>query len=940
MAFVVCIIAGFFLCVSADAGQVPDILKKPEISSLHIYSDIKYRFATTRVISRIKNVDVASREAIFDVTLPNEAFITNLTLEIDGKVIVGEIKEKEVAKQQYEAAKQRGESAGYIGTTHRETNRFNLAVTVAPQSKVSFNLTYQELLKRKHGHYEQVIYIDPGQPVPDMDITVVILESREITMLRVPPLRNDVNDDIGDLSTITVISQPTPKTAEIKFVPSIEFQTAQSAGGMAGQFVVQYDVERNMDAGDVLLVNGYFVHFFAPEGFTPIPNDVLFILDISGSMTGTKLSQLKDAMNSIIGQLNEGDRINIMTFSGTTSFWKTEMVDITDEDIVEEAKEHVKGLKAGGWTNIELALTNGIDFLGKSVTAGEVRSPVLVFLTDGEATQGITDSKVILETVRRLNEGEIPIFSLAFGQYADYNLVKKVAVQNNGIGRKIYEASDAALQIAGFYNEISVTLLSNVTFQYLDAPVADVTQHTFTNYFNGSEIVICGRVDSYDVSEDETLNLKISSNSVQGTNLVLTGLNERILDLSSNFTDAGDFEMITEKVWAYLTIKQLLDKELGAQTDDEKTAYRRQALQLSLQYGFVTPLTSMVVTLPDESKMSSQKLQALEKKTEAVPHLPAVAQSRSSVFASQYVQPAYLQNKFMFNRAPYAFDAMALPSIGSRGPSAMASLPDILDTDDDDSGVISKFGDGSPPKQGTPLLKKRKIVNRGRHQKRKNKKNRRKNRKVLTYPLHIELSNIADPLCFNLYDQKLDTGPGMYVLYEDSDTDLRVEIKLAERLQGKWTKQGAVQEIHLRSGQKHRVITSGNDIEVGELGDSVPWTVTPHGSSKIIELPSFNINVSTDSDGFIVLRVKLSANLMALQGDGIISQIWSKNIEFLKELQKPRRKKNNKPGKVIAVFRINGKRTFAIQRVQDSDKCWNPRPSSEASFVDMKVAAV
>lgn len=40
--------------------------------------------------------------------------------------------------------------------THRETNRFNLAVTVAPQNKMSFNLTYQELLKRTHGIYEQV----------------------------------------------------------------------------------------------------------------------------------------------------------------------------------------------------------------------------------------------------------------------------------------------------------------------------------------------------------------------------------------------------------------------------------------------------------------------------------------------------------------------------------------------------------------------------------------------------------------------------------------------------------------------------------------------------------------------------------------------------------------------------------------------------------------
>lgn len=58
--------------------------------------------------------------------------------------------------------------------------------------------------------------------------------------------------------------------------------------------------------------------------------------------------QLKDAMRSILMQLNEGDRMNIMTFSGSTSFWKTEMMDIMDEDNMEEAKSHISSLKAGG----------------------------------------------------------------------------------------------------------------------------------------------------------------------------------------------------------------------------------------------------------------------------------------------------------------------------------------------------------------------------------------------------------------------------------------------------------------------------------------------------------------------------------------------------------------------------------------------------------------
>ena len=62
---------------------------------------------------------------------------------------------------------------------------------------------------------------------------------------------------------------------------------------MIGQFVVQYDVERNMDAGQFLVCNGYFIHMFAPIGLPPIAKNILFMLDKSGSMVKEKIKQAK-----------------------------------------------------------------------------------------------------------------------------------------------------------------------------------------------------------------------------------------------------------------------------------------------------------------------------------------------------------------------------------------------------------------------------------------------------------------------------------------------------------------------------------------------------------------------------------------------------------------------------------------------------------------------
>jgi hypothetical protein len=70
--------------------------------------------------------------------------------------------------------------------------------------------------------------------------------------------------------------------------------------------------------------------------------------------------------------------------------------------------------------------------------------------------------------IDKKNAEGLAVFSLAFGNDADYEFVKKVAVKNKGVARKIFEDSDASLQIKGFYDEISSSTLRNVSFKYLD----------------------------------------------------------------------------------------------------------------------------------------------------------------------------------------------------------------------------------------------------------------------------------------------------------------------------------------------------------------------------------------------------------------------------------------------------------------------------------------
>ena len=229
-------------------------------------------------------------------------------------------------------------------------------------------------------------------------------------------------------------------------------------------------------------------------------------------------------------------------------------------------------------TDINTAMLKGIDFLNK-IQDGKNRMKIIVFLTDGQASKGEQNRETILKNIDKKNAEGLAVFSLAFGNDADYEFVKKVAVKNKGVARKIFEDSDASLQIKGFYDEISSSTLRNVSFKYLDQN-SDVSENTtkinFDAFFDGKELVIAGKLSDGDL---KVVNLIVTGNGVDG-NIELeleSDIKSRVPELTK------DFERITERIWSYLTIKQLLETAIGENDATKKKALNDRALELSLK---------------------------------------------------------------------------------------------------------------------------------------------------------------------------------------------------------------------------------------------------------------------------------------------------------------------------------------------------------------------
>eukprot|EP00064_Thunnus_orientalis_P002560 superscaffoldBa00000193_g2567 len=550
-----------------------------DIYSFHINSTVTSRYATTVITSRVVNRMDESKEIEFLVRIPKNAFISKFRMSIDGQMYDGVVNAKEQAQQQYTEAVSRGQSAGIVSSVGRTLEEFKTSVTLAAHNKVTFELTYEELLKRKLGKYELQIHARPMQPVKDFKIDVYIHEKAGINFMEVK----------GGLSTKAlanaITKTQTDKQAWLYFYPTEDQQKiCDSCGedGMNGDLVIVYDVKRDTSLGDIEVSDGYFVHHFAPSSLPRIPKNAVFLIDQSGSMHGRKIEQTRTALIHILNDLAEDDYFGLITFDGNIFHWRRELVQATKGN-VDSAKDFARNIQDRGSTNINKAVLEGARMLNAQPREGS--ASILILLTDGDPTSGVTDPKTIQSNVRKAIAKKFPLYCLGFGFDVNFEFLEKMSLQNSGVARRIYQDSDAALQLKGFYEEVATPLLTDVTMIYIGG--TNLTQTNFSQYYNGSEIVVAGQITDNDIDSFVPQVVAISSKR-----------RVTFADTNATMESTGTVsDSHIQRVWAYLTVKQLLDQELLL-SGPEKEKVKTDALELSLKYSFVTPLTSMVVTKP------------------------------------------------------------------------------------------------------------------------------------------------------------------------------------------------------------------------------------------------------------------------------------------------------------------------------------------------------
>jgi Ca-activated chloride channel family protein len=337
----------------------------------------------------------------------------------------------------------------------------------------------------------------------------------------------------------------------------------------------------------------HFLFLFSPEAdpsrADALPKDIVFVIDRSGSMSGEKIEQARNALDFILGQLGEADRFSIVAFDDRLSILADELQPV-DWRALDAARRFVYQLSADGSTDLEAALQAGLEILDRSDPRGTPR--LLVFLTDGLPTAGITDESLIARLVTETNnrlEARLHVFGVGY----DVNtlLLDRLSAENGGTVTYVQPDENLELALTGFYAQIAHPLLTDLSVEFEGMQVESLYPEALPDLFQGSSLLLTGRYRS--TSDRVTVRVR---------GWAVTERREYVYRFDLPETGGRDF---VPRLWATRRVGALLDR---VRVEGESDALVEEIRELGLAYGIVTPYTTFVVTAQSEGAASLENM--------------------------------------------------------------------------------------------------------------------------------------------------------------------------------------------------------------------------------------------------------------------------------------------------------------------------------------------
>ncbi|OGC24897.1 hypothetical protein A2291_02005 [candidate division WOR-1 bacterium RIFOXYB2_FULL_42_35] len=543
-------------------------LKQPTPLSVkyhHVTVTINDNIATTTVDEVFLNDFDHEIEGTYIFPLPAEAAVTEFAMYVNGKKVSGQVLDKGQARKIYENIVRQMKDPALLEYVGR--NLFKASIYPIPaKGEKRVQLTYKQVLTYDAGSYKYVYPLDTEKysPKPVNDVTI----------------STKINSKIPIKSLYSPSHNISSKIERYKASAGYEAQNVKPDKNFVLYYTVSdQDIGLSLQTYQQNSEDGYFMMLLSPGQLKSKASakDLIFVLDTSGSMSGEKIRQAKEALRFCLSKLNSDDRFSVIGFETNINIYKQSLVSANDNNI-NKALEFVDQFEASGGTNINEALVKALGMIKWST-----RPRMIVFLTDGEPTEGVTEMKDIIANVKNANKNKARLFVFGVGDDVNTHLLDKIAEDNRGACEYVDPGEDIEKSVSTFYSKINEPVLADIKLDFGGIRIYDLQPRVFPDIFKGTQLVLLGRYNG-DGNRKITLTGYVNGRKKQ-------------FFYEAKFTREDSSNNFIPRLWATRKIGYLTSE---IRLRGEKKELIDEIIKLSKKHGIMTEYTSYLVMENDQ----------------------------------------------------------------------------------------------------------------------------------------------------------------------------------------------------------------------------------------------------------------------------------------------------------------------------------------------------
>jgi Ca-activated chloride channel family protein len=551
-----------------------------KIKELTYQAKVNDQIAQVQVSQSFVNTGSRPMEVAFCFPLPYEGSIDRMTFLVDGKEYEAKLLDAKKARDIYEGYIRKNKDPAlleWVGHGMFKTSVF----PVPAGAERTVTLKYSQLLRKDQQLTDFLIPLSTAKytsaPVEKLSITVNIESAQDIKSVYSPT--HSIN-----------VKRPDDKHAKVTFeakqaIPTNDFRLFfDTSDGKLSASVVSYRPDKDEE--------GFFLLLASPE-IKAKKDDrpkktVIFVVDRSGSMSGKKIEQAKEALKFVLNNLRDGDTFNIVAYDSTVESFQPELQKYDDQSR-QAALNFVEGLYAGGSTNIDGALTTALGMINDAS-----RPSFVLFLTDGLPTAGKTNESKIVVSAKQHNDHRARMINFGVGYDVNSRLLDRLGRENFGQSEFVRPDEDIEAHVSRLYNKMSSPVMTDVKIAIdVDsakegaAAVSRVYPKDVFDLFSGEQLVQVGRYK-------KAGSAKVTITGKVGDKKQEYDFPAKLVAKSHDQTNA-----FVEKLWAMRRIGEIID-ELDLKGKNDELV--KELVSLSTKHGILTPYTSFLAD--DQAKPS------------------------------------------------------------------------------------------------------------------------------------------------------------------------------------------------------------------------------------------------------------------------------------------------------------------------------------------------